>query len=796
MLMAACLSVSLAAFFTDFSSAEVPYYGMLRGFEVGEPTAGFDIAADESGIYIAGEIFKAPGYGPMVLFLNPDHTFRCQRAIEFKVDISRGDPKQVRSAGYSVALNDNYVFVAGIYGEWPSYLHVARLFVAVFDKNTCGLLFIRELIDSTVEWTNLYPILLGAGVKILWDDDTDSLYLLLQTFSMPVFQGPFYLFQFDQSLNVLNYRKYDDSTPELLVITDMVIANNYLNLVGIDEKKGGDVVLTHILVDKTSLEIVQKWDLWVSFPGYNIASETEAFFPKVYASYSQFFNSDILYIAFTILCAGYDCSEDEGEAFRPAILWMIPPSDFRITPWTEVQLYRWNTTHWNYRSPFTHSNNTWVTDIVKADSMLYVVGFIGANLDSTDDGFVLAVNVEEPEDYFSPQRLEIQYFLRLASLEGEADTGGQRGSSVILGTGEYNGYAYLTGTASNYYLEYDPFNPLSITGETLPEQDFDLPRSQIMELKEIKNFAMIYDNTPEFDRDVSTDPAGFYGVLRLRPSTMTTITSTETATITETSTFTTTETLVSSMTFTITDTVTTTSTFTTTARTTTTVVSTPTTTVTRLTTSTQTVLSTRFETAYVSSTVYTTRVVEGTSIRYETVTYATTLTDRTTVSRIVTATTTPIVYATVRETVNFNRTVLLTRTIVIQPEGQPPWGFLLFPFIPLLLVPPLLMTVRRRLTIAILGGASEKLLQTQQTGLLNEYFKPSVGKLRKGGKVIFVNRDRTAHEIELYRDDLLGKEVRVRLEPGQKVSIKMREPGRYLFRLASSPDKIGVLEVE
>ncbi len=736
--------------------------------------AGFDIAADESGIYIAGEFFKAPGYGPMVLFLNPDYTFRCQRAIEFRVDISRGNPNQVRSAGYSVALNDNYVFVVGIYGEWPSYLHVARLFVAVFDKYTCELLFIRELIDSTEEWGNLYSLVLGAGVKILWDDDTDSLYLLLQTFfSGAVFQGPFYLFQFDQSLNVLNYRKYDDSTPELLFISDMVMANNYLNLVGVHQKKGGEFVLTHLLVNKYNLAIIQKWDVWVSFPSYDINAQISPFmFPKVYASYSQFFYGDILYITFNILCSGDDCSEDGTAAFRPAILWMIPPSDFRITPWTEVQLYKWNTTHWNYRSPYSQSNNTWVTDIVKAGSMLYIVGFIGNNLDNADDGFVIAVNAETPEDFLSPETLKIQYFLRLASLEGEADRGGPRGFSVILGVGSYNGYAYPTGTASNYYLEYDPFNPLNITGTTTVEQDFDLPESENSDLTELRNFSWIYDNTPAFDRDISTAPAGFYGVLRLRPSTMTTITSTETATITETSTFTTT------------------------ARTTTTVVSTPTTTVTRLTTSTRTALATRFETAYVSSTVYTTRVVEGTSIRYETITSSTTLTDTTTLSRIVTATTTPTVYATVRETVSFNQTVLLTRTIVIQPEGQPPWGFLVLPFLPLLLVPPLVMTVRRRLTIAILEGAGGQPPRTQQAGLLNEYFKPSVGKLRRGGKVIFANRDRTAHEIELYRHDQRGREVKIRLEPGRKAGIRMGEPGRYLFRLATSPDKVGVIEVE
>jgi len=143
----AWLTLSLFLFSVGYSpaSADVASYGILRGFESEgvNSIAGFDIAADESGIYIVGEFFKAPGYGPMVMFLNPDHSFRCQKVMSFNVDISRGDPNQVRSAAYSVTLNDNFVFVAGIYGEWPSSLHLARLFVAVFDKNTCEPRYVK-----------------------------------------------------------------------------------------------------------------------------------------------------------------------------------------------------------------------------------------------------------------------------------------------------------------------------------------------------------------------------------------------------------------------------------------------------------------------------------------------------------------------------------------------------------------------------------------------------------------------------------------------------------------------------
>ena len=492
---------------------------------------------------------------------------------------------------------------------------------------------------------------------------------------------------------MVNSRKYDDRETELLLISDMSMANNYLQLVGIDQNKDGDFVLTLITVDKNNLGITSKWDFQVSFPGYDITEVNILSFPKVYASYSQFFDSDILYIAFSIGCSGFDCSEYRDDAVWPVILWMIPPDDLRETPWTEAQLYRWNTTHWNYQSPYTHGNFTWATDIVKAGSMLYVVGFIGVNPDSADDGFVAAVNVEEPEDPGSPERLKIQYFLRLASLEGEADTGGPRGFSVVLGAGEYNGYAYLTGTASNYYLEYDPFNPLNITGTIDQIRDYDPPESQPLDLTELRNLDRVYDGVPIFDRDVSTAPAGFYGVLRLRPSGMT-VTSTTTSTTTSTETVTSTTTETSTVTSTSTRTVT----------------STPTTTVTRFTTATQTSVATRVETEYVFSTVYTTRVVEGTVTRFETVTsvstipYITTYTDRTTLRLITTATTTPTVYATVQTTLNRTLTVRQTTTEAVVAEGYVPWPFLLLPFIPLLLLPPLVVANGRRLTVTILEG--------------------------------------------------------------------------------------------
>jgi hypothetical protein len=173
--------------------SDVPYFGILRGWENRDVNQiiGYDIAADESGIYIAGEFFKDVGYGPTVLFLNPDHTFRCQKVLQFNVDASRGVP---RSGAYSIALNMTHVIVAGVYGEWPGRWHVARLFIAVFNKEDCSLTGIKELIDRSLpnEWLNLYPFFV-SGVKVVWDQARSSMFVMLQTLETTAFVPHLYI---------------------------------------------------------------------------------------------------------------------------------------------------------------------------------------------------------------------------------------------------------------------------------------------------------------------------------------------------------------------------------------------------------------------------------------------------------------------------------------------------------------------------------------------------------------------------------------------------------------------------
>jgi plastocyanin len=368
--------------------------------------------------------------------------------------------------------------------------------------------------------------------------------------------------------------------------------------------------------------------------------------------------------------------------------------------------------------------------------------------------------------------LNPQYMLRVVSLDGPPSSGGRRVPSAVLGAGSYNGYAYITGTAGNYYLEFTPFNPSNITG-TATRNSFTLTTTAEPELEVLGNFRGDVLNIPVFDQDVPpSSTAGFYGVLRLKPSTTTT--STTTSTVTETTTSTTTRT----------------------------VTYTPTTTVTRFTTSTQTAVATVVQTEYVFSTVYTTRVVEGTVTRVETVTsvttipYVTTLTDTTTVRSVVTATTTPTVYATVQTTVLRNMTTYLTTTKAVQPPDTVPWWYILFPFIPLLLLPPVVVTTRGRLKITILEGAGEQQPGAQPSDILSEYFKPSVGRLQKNGKATFINKDRATHTVEIYTPEEPGRIKTLTVKPGQKAQIKFKEPGRYFFRLQTNPDKIGILQVE
>jgi len=741
--------------------SDVPYFGILRGWESGDANQMYDIAADESGIYIAGELFKAPGYGPTVLFLKPDHTFRCQYVLRFQVEASSGVP---RSGAYSIALNSTHVIVAGVYGEWPGGWHIGRLFIAVFNKEDCRLTGIKELIDRSLlpgEWLNEYPFFV-SGVKVVWDQARSSMFVMLQTLETTAFTPHLYIIQLDTGLDILNAVRYDLVSSDGFYVSDMFDGGSTLYVTGAYIDESGK---SHILYGEISKDdFIAFWYYFpLSFPGYDV--RVEGFLPlsRIVLTFGDVGGWTYVNIAFTMECSGLDCSEDGRLAYRLGLLRF--PLGIR-NPRVEVRLYDFTTTHWNTPAPYDHANGTLVTGLVAADDMLYVVGFLGRNLDRAEDGFVYAVDA---------RTLNPQYMFRVVSLNGPPSDGGPRVFSAVLGAGSYNGYAYITGTAGNYYLEFTPFNPSNITG-TANRYSFKLTTEK-PDLKELSNFKDDVPNIPVFDQDAHLSTAGFYGVLRLKQATTTT--STTTSTVTETITSTTTSTVVFPIT--------------TTATATRTVTSTPTVTVTQFTTSTRTTATTVVTTMQISSTIYTTRIVENTTTRVETVTfvttipYVTTLTGTTTMLRVVTATKTPTVY--------LNQTVRLTTTIEVQQEAIIPWTYLILPFMLLLPFPPLLIMKGRRLTITILEGAGAQTSVTQQTSILNEYLKPTVGSIKRGGKVIFRNKDRVIHTVELFIPGVPDKHWVFVLKPGKKAGIKMKEPGKYFIILERVPRKVGILEV-
>jgi hypothetical protein len=103
--------------------------------------------------------------------------------------------------------------------------------------------------------------------------------------------------------------------------------------------------------------------------------------------------------------------------------------------------------------------------------MLYMVGvpWLRSSRPKAEDGFVYAVDA---------RTLNPQYMLRVVSLDGAPSDGGKRVPSAVLGAGSYNGYAYITGTAGNYYLEFTPFNPSNITGTATREGRLHINRQE------------------------------------------------------------------------------------------------------------------------------------------------------------------------------------------------------------------------------------------------------------------------------------------------------------------------------
>jgi hypothetical protein len=115
-----------------------------------------------------------------------------------------------------------------------------------------------------------------------------------------------------------------------------------------------------------------------------------------------------------------------------------------------------------------------------------------------EDGFVYAVDA---------RTLDAQYMLRVVSLDGAPSSGGSRVPSAVLGAGSYNGYAYITGTAGNYYLEFTPFNPSNITG-TATRNTFTLTTGG-PDLTELRNFQLILTTPLSLTKTLTPAPQVF-----------------------------------------------------------------------------------------------------------------------------------------------------------------------------------------------------------------------------------------------------------------------------------------------
>jgi plastocyanin len=573
---------------------------------------------------------------------------------------------------------------------------------------------------------------------VKFDSDGD-IYLLVSPTDRPgssPFRGTIFLYRLDQYLNIIgNLMWYYVDGYSRVSASDMAVTDDAVYIVGYVWQAGPEGIFL-IKIDKDTLGATNHTILG-DRPSLSV------FYPQIAVD-----SDGYIYVA----ASGF--SSSSGSA--GPVLFKLD-SRFNLV-FTEPNIIGFTPTHRDANNPYQGPPFAWDLDV--SDTQVFIVGGIGHA--SGYDGFVVVANKTDGNPF---------YFFKIVSRGNDAYTGGARVNSVAQAVNVYRDCAYITGYAENYYLEYEPLNPTAtpnpvgsttsniIIGEETPilEENFDRENSL----------------NPLFDQDAynGIKGNGFYGVLCMSPATARSIT-TSTATSTTTST------------------------------TTRTVTSTPTTTVTWFTTSTQTAVATVVQTEYVFSTVYTTRVVEGTVTRVETVTsvttipYVTTLTGTTTVRSVVTATTTPTVYATVQTTVLRNMTTYLTTTKAVQPPDTVPWWYILFPFIPLLLLPPIVVTTRGRLKITILEGAAEQQPGAQPSDILSEYFKPSVGRLQKNGKATFINKDKATHTVEIYTPEEPGRIKTLTVKPGQKAQIKFKEPGRYFFRLQTNPDKIGILQVE
>ena len=742
-LLAALLTCgSLAALLSPpnaFGSS--PLIGVLRGWENEEnvPEIAYDIAVDKDTVSVVGTYYSS-GIEPFLLILDRRlGTVNCQVLLKFKDAQASLDFK---IEGLTTDTNERYVAVAGYYYYFTTDVKrpamIARVFVALYEKETCKRIGVTELGNfSSPSFPSppqsLKPGDIGVDVEITPDGE---IYLLLSPYDKVEEDAggnqlyPIYLIRLDESLNIIAAKSFALNNTLQHYATDLEIFGDRLYVAG-DIHRDLWSIDIFLLVLNRDLEPINSTTL-PNEPGTRLSWPSIAIDPEGY-----------VYVAANIL---------------PGLIRLTPlPMLFKLDRDLNIiyaQFIWYETVH--QADDYRFDSEPYVIDVAVSLNHVIMVGYL-VKYDPWDpkapriyDGNVIVLDKSDGTS---------KYFLKIVSMENNAYDVARRVNSVAHGVDAYQDCAYLTGMAENYYLEYHLLNIDSYPWEGIVGQDIPI-RETYPVLDNPRFFDSELSGSPIFDRDVApTKFNGFIGALCVLPLTVSS-TTTSTATTTQTATIT----------------------RTTTERTTTTLR--PATTLTSYYTSTVWTLRTSTTTELLSSTIYTTRL--------EIISQFATMTA--TITEILFATLTPTKYSTVETTLYRNQTILTIMTAE-SGGGQPSLPLFLLPFAPLLLIPPLIFTSGRSLTITILEGASRSSPHTTPTSILNEHFKPCVGRLKRKGTITFLNRDKTTHEIEIFNPDTQGS-TRLTLQPNKKAKTKITGPGKYFFRLTANPQKIGIIEAE
>jgi hypothetical protein len=93
------------------------------------------------------------------------------------------------------------------------------------------------LIDESLKWVNLYPFFV-SGVKVVWDQDRSSMFVMLQTLETNTFVPHLYIIRLDTGLDIRNAVRYDRDSSGFLYVFDMVDDGSFLHVTGAYEDKG------------------------------------------------------------------------------------------------------------------------------------------------------------------------------------------------------------------------------------------------------------------------------------------------------------------------------------------------------------------------------------------------------------------------------------------------------------------------------------------------------------------------------------------------------------------------------